>query len=419
MLREMPRRTSVLLAMAVLCCCLATGARAEPVGWRHDCAATAIGGDDILADDSGSQTYDVEPNVPETTGYDLKNVVNQLRFGTAGGTYAATLSCTVTVDGVSVPATRAISLAVDTPGPGTRRHIFTLEAKSVTVPLPGGASFVATMPEITDGSSSVMGDVLLIVPNQQTDIVLRRPPLPVTGAASGVTATTATLGATVDPRNLGATVHFAYGPAGGPLSAVTPDQAIAAGSGAVAVSAPVTGLAPGTAYSYRLVASNAVGMADPAAAVDFATAAAPVVAPAAEPVAATPAPVLATPPAAEPPPAPATPPAAPAISQSAAPLPVLLAAKAITLPSAKRCLSRRSFPIHLRLPSGVRAKSARIAIDGHARPTLTGAALTSRIDLRGLPKGRFTVTVRVTTTDGQTITQQRTYRTCASKSAKR
>jgi hypothetical protein len=109
--------------------------------------------------------------------------------------------------------------------------------------------------------------------------------------------------------------------------------------------------------------------------------------------------------------APISTPAAP--PKAAAVLPALVAAKAITLPAAKRCLSRRSFPIHLRLPGGVRAKSARIVIDGKARPALTGAALTKRIDLRGLPRGRFTVAVRVTTTDGRTIAQQRTYRTCA------
>jgi hypothetical protein len=40
---------------------------------------------------------------------------------------------------------------------------------------------------------------------------------------------------------------------------------------------------------------------------------------------------------------------------------------------------------------------------------------TATVDLRGLPKGRFTVTIRITTAGGRRITGARKYRTCAPK----
>ena len=81
---------------------------------------------------------------------------------------------------------------------------------------------------------------------------------PVTGAASAVAQTTAVLAATVNPHGVPAVVSFQYGPstAYGGTSTAT-----AAGSGTVAkpVGTSLTGLAPGTTYHYRLIATNAFG----------------------------------------------------------------------------------------------------------------------------------------------------------------
>lgn len=79
------------------------------------------------------------------------------------------------------------------------------------------------------------------------------PPLLVeTGPAIDVTPTSATLTGTVDPGGRDTTYLFQYGTTTD-YTASTPPQVRPAGPPA-AVSAPVTGLTPGTLYHYRLVA---------------------------------------------------------------------------------------------------------------------------------------------------------------------
>ena len=51
--------------------------------------------------------------------------------------------------------------------------------------------------------------------------------------------------------------------------------------------------------------------------------------------------------------------------------------------------------------------------------TLKGKRITAGVDLRGLPKGKFTVTVSARTTDGRTVKETRKYRTCVASSKKR
>ena len=51
--------------------------------------------------------------------------------------------------------------------------------------------------------------------------------------------------------------------------------------------------------------------------------------------------------------------------------------------------------------------------------SLTGKKVTAPVDLRGLPKGQFTVKITVTTTSGKTLTQTRKYKTCAPKAKKK
>ncbi len=89
-----------------------------------------------------------------------------------------------------------------------------------------------------------------------------------TGEATDVTDQTATLRGTVDPAGLDTTdCHFEYDTApyavgepghGTEVDCLSGDVIPAAG-GAVEVAAPVTGLAPGTEYHFRLVSANAEG----------------------------------------------------------------------------------------------------------------------------------------------------------------
>jgi hypothetical protein len=86
--------------------------------------------------------------------------------------------------------------------------------------------------------------------------------------------------------------------------------------------------------------------------------------------------------------------------------------KTIGLPSARTCRSRRDFSIRLRRPKRGRITTAREYVNGKQVKVLRGPRLRSRVDLRGLPRARYTVRVVVTTTRGQRIVSARRYRTC-------
>lgn len=85
-------------------------------------------------------------------------------------------------------------------------------------------------------------------------------------------------------------------------------------------------------------------------------------------------------------------------------------AATVQLPSPKVCRSRRDFTIRLRQPRRGRIRSAQVFVNGKRVRVVRG--FRAQVDLRGLPKGRYTVRVVVRTTRGTTITRTRRYRTC-------
>jgi PKD repeat protein len=100
---------------------------------------------------------------------------------------------------------------------------------------------------------------------------------------------------------------------------------------------------------------------------------------------------------------------------AAAQLPALASAAVIKLPSAKACVSRRSLRIRLVQPKDSALVSAVVRVNGTSVRTVQGARITAPIDLKGLPKGRFTVKITATTADGRTVSGTRKYRTCTVK----
>jgi hypothetical protein len=74
----------------------------------------------------------------------------------------------------------------------------------------------------------------------------------------------------------------------------------------------------------------------------------------------------------------------------------------------RTCRSRRAFRIRLR--RGLVA--ARVYVNGKRVRTVRGRRLRAPVDLRGLPRGRFTVRVVGRLRSGRTVTARRTYRTC-------
>jgi hypothetical protein len=85
------------------------------------------------------------------------------------------------------------------------------------------------------------------------------------------------------------------------------------------------------------------------------------------------------------------------------------------LPPSSRCLSKRSFVIHLRAPAGQRLARVQVYVNRRLVRVLAGRRLTAPVDLRGLPRGRFEVRIVARTTGGRTLTSARHYHTCTPK----
>lgn len=84
------------------------------------------------------------------------------------------------------------------------------------------------------------------------------PPIVTTGSASSISSTGATLNGTVDPNGKATTFWFEYGTSTGYGSETTHSSA-GSGTSAAAQSATIGGLAQGTTYHFRIVASSADG----------------------------------------------------------------------------------------------------------------------------------------------------------------
>jgi hypothetical protein len=88
---------------------------------------------------------------------------------------------------------------------------------------------------------------------------------------------------------------------------------------------------------------------------------------------------------------------------------------ALTLPSAKPCLTTRTLIVQLRKIHRVRWVSMSVKINGKPSRTIKGAALRKPIRLKGLPTGRFALKITARTGDRRTVSATRTYRACAAK----
>jgi hypothetical protein len=80
----------------------------------------------------------------------------------------------------------------------------------------------------------------------------------VTGPASAVTVSSATLNGSVDPNGRGTTWYFEYGTSTG-YGSKTPTKSAGSGNGSMSVSASVSGLTGGRTYHFRLIAMSDAG----------------------------------------------------------------------------------------------------------------------------------------------------------------
>jgi hypothetical protein len=93
------------------------------------------------------------------------------------------------------------------------------------------------------------------------------------------------------------------------------------------------------------------------------------------------------------------------------------AAQVVLLPSSRRCVTRRSLRIHIRLVEGLTFASAAVFLNGKRVKLVKQMSAATPISLRRLPKGRFRAKVVVTTADGRKLSRSRRYRTCAVKNS--
>jgi hypothetical protein len=110
---------------------------------------------------------------------------------------------------------------------------------------------------------------------------------------------------------------------------------------------------------------------------------------------------------------PAQAPAAPAPAQ---PAPAaghdVLGQQIVGLPTGKTCSSRRVFSVHLRPPGKTTFSRVSVMLNGKKMRTLVDREITSTVDLRNLPRGRFTLLVKAKTSDGKRYSRTRHYVTC-------
>ncbi|HEX8123786.1 MAG TPA: hypothetical protein VF549_21225 [Solirubrobacteraceae bacterium] len=87
----------------------------------------------------------------------------------------------------------------------------------------------------------------------------------------------------------------------------------------------------------------------------------------------------------------------------------------VSAPSNRRCVSRRNFKIRLRNPPGTKIVAAIVKVNKKKVKTVRNVRVTARVDLRGLPRGRYTVRITILLDDARTIKGKRKYRTCGKK----
>ncbi len=113
----------------------------------------------------------------------------------------------------------------------------------------GGQGLDSLLPASTTVDEDPTSDQLQAVAN-----AIAPPPSVTTGAASNVTATTATLAASGNPDGSDAQASFQYGTSSDYTQAADSDQVdIGSGSGLAPATVSLTGLAPSTTYHYRAV----------------------------------------------------------------------------------------------------------------------------------------------------------------------
>jgi hypothetical protein len=91
-------------------------------------------------------------------------------------------------------------------------------------------------------------------------------------------------------------------------------------------------------------------------------------------------------------------------------------ANSVGLPGNQKCYSRRDFRIHLHQPKYDPFEKVLVTLGRHRLSVIRhGNTFAATIDLKGLPRGAFTVRIHITTVLGHRFSGHRTYHTCIPK----
>jgi hypothetical protein len=90
--------------------------------------------------------------------------------------------------------------------------------------------------------------------------------------------------------------------------------------------------------------------------------------------------------------------------------------RSVSLPATRKCFSARVFPIHLKDPVHDPLKRVDIRLNKrHITVVRHGKTFVATVNLKGLPRGTFTVHIVATTVLGHVLSGSRTYHTCRRK----
>jgi subtilisin family serine protease len=215
----------------------------------------------IVATNSGGTSFGHDQAF--TTLPDLPTVTTSATSAITQG--SATLNATVNPNGAAVSDCHfeyGTSLSYGSSVPCTSLPESGSSAVTESVPITGLSSLTTYYARVvatnSGGTSYGAAEAFTTLPAKEEP----NPPLAVTGAASALTSSSATLNATVNPESASVSdCHFDYGTStsfGSSLPCTSPPES---SNSAVPVSASASadGLAAGASYYYRIVATNAGG----------------------------------------------------------------------------------------------------------------------------------------------------------------
>jgi hypothetical protein len=251
--------------------CEATGVSSAADAW--DCEigtyTDTIANSDLYATGADSDGLSIgQPYGGCTQTDDLSNSI--VRGGVGGFDLQAFVSggggsATITA-GNSDYVTTSASVGATITAPGTAGNI---EADPLLVnPAAGDFHETAASPTINAGLTSTANGLLDFDGQTRTEGGLTdigadeylAAPVAVGGAPSALTNTAVTLNATLNPGHDTTSYAFAYGTTAA-LGTTTTAATLAPGLAGVPVAAPLTGLAAGTEYFWKLTATNTIGSA--------------------------------------------------------------------------------------------------------------------------------------------------------------